>query len=570
MSSDAVRLVSRAPSTGHSHTVLIVALLLLPTLSPMSAVSGEARFESDDFGILDELSSVLDAREEMLDSNSVGQIARPIIEGVSNSVTPVSSSDPLSAIDSVTDGISMVQTSPPEPVHPSTYELLSNQEDAPGQVLNIWQTIVNITDYVIRTEFTDLEGNTVEKFEVVSFSASLLSLLDINSEPLLHEVDIDNDGDDDIEVGLKIAWEFLGGWGVEGGTLWLEPGISYSVRVLDSSINDPDWQHLDTLSVSLIKAFAYSGPDSILALGDGETYIWVVDSKFTNPPEEFDLRIGIERLYFDISGASIDLVTSLIQALTLGIINPGADQSGITFASISAPYAIEITNPGGGDCPERYSPDELLFASHIDINCGVSAGFGYLHFSPPDDNGVRELWELAYIELSFHPNRQAVVIPEEIEVVIRTDSVLPENNLVDGERGLTTIEYWADERTDLHIHFHEDRSELPPEESDDGSYGNTTDSLGWLRGMPEGSLSEGEIERVFRMLGSDDSQSELPGELPDRLGFIIGIKNFSRDTSQNVDDPTLPVNPANPPKTLILLRSAQSIERLDYLSLIHI
>jgi len=564
MSSDAVRLVSRAPNTGHSHTILIVALLLIPTLSPMSAVNGEARFESDDFGILDELSSVLDEREEMLDSNSVGQIAGPIIEGVSNSVTPVSSSDPLSAIDSVTDGISMVQTSPPEPVHPSTYQLLSNQENAPGEVLNIWQTIINITDYVIRTEFTDLEGNTVEKFEVVSFSASLLSLLDINSEPLLHEVDIDNDGDDDIEVGLKIAWEFLGGWGIEGGTLWLEPGISYSVRVLDSSINDPDWQHLDTLSVSLIKAFAYSGPDSILALGEGETYIWVVDSKFTNPPEEFDLRIGIERLYFDISGASIDLISSLIQALTLGIINPGADQSGITFASISAPYAIEITNPGGGDCPERYSPDELLFASHNDINCGVSAGFGYLHFSPPDDNGARDLWELAYIELSFHPNRQAVVIPEEIEVVIRTDSVLPENNLVDGERGLTTIEYWADERTDLHIHFHEDRSELPPEESDDGSYGNTTDSLGWLRGMPKGSLSEGEIERVFRMLGSDDSQSELPGELPDRLGFIIGIKNFSRDTSQNVDDPTLPVNPANPPKTLILLRSAQSIERLDY------
>ena len=160
-----------------------------------------------------------------------------------------------------------------------------------------------------------------------------------------------------------------------------------------------------TLSVSLIKAFAYSGPDSILALGEGETYIWVVDSKFTNPPEEFDLRIGIERLYFDISGASIDLISSLIQALTLGIINPGADQSGITFASISAPYAIEITNPGGGDCPERYSPDELLFASHNDINCGVSAGFGYLHFSPPDDNGARDLWELS-LHRTLIPSKQ--------------------------------------------------------------------------------------------------------------------------------------------------------------------
>ena len=410
MSSDAVRLISRSPSTGHSHTVLIVALLLLPTLSPMSAVNGEARFESDDFGILEELSDVLEEREEMLDSNSVGQLAGPIIEGVSNSVSPVSPSDPLSSIDAVTDGVSMVQTSPPDPEHPSTYQVLLNQNDAPGQVLNIWQTMINITDYVIRTEYTDLEGNTVEKFEVVSFSASLVSLLDISSEPLLHEVDIDNDGDDDIEVGLKIAWEFLGGWGVEGGTLWLEPGISFEVRVLDSSSNDPDWQHLDTLTVSLIKAFAYSGQDTILALGEGETYVWVVDSRFTVPPDEFTLRVGIERLYFDISGASVDLITSLIQALTFGIINQGADQSGITFASISAPYAIEITNPGGGDCPDRYSPDELLFASHTEINCGVSAGFGYLHFAPPDNNGVRDLWELAYIELAFHPNRQAVII----------------------------------------------------------------------------------------------------------------------------------------------------------------
>ncbi|MEE3315952.1 MAG: hypothetical protein VX184_03825 [Candidatus Thermoplasmatota archaeon] len=560
MSSDAVRLVSRSPSTGHSHTILIVALLLLPALSPMSAVNGEARFESDDFGILEELSNVLEEREEMLDSNSVGQLAGPIIEGVSNSVTPVSPSDPLSSIDSVTDGISMVQTSPPEPVHPSTYQLLLNQDGTPGEVLNIWQTMINITDYVIRTEFTDLEGNTVEKFEVVSFSASLLSLLDINSEPLLHEVDIDNDGDDDIEVGLKIAWEFLGGWGVEGGTLWLEPGISFEVRVLDSSSNDPDWNQMDNLVVSLIKAFAYSGQDTILALGEGETYVWVVDSRFTVPPEEFTLRVGIERLYFDITGASVDLVNSIL----FGIFNPDLDQSGITFASISAPYAIEITNPGGGDCPERYSPDELLFASHTEMNCGVSAGFGYLHFSPPDNNDNRDLWELAYIELSFHPNQQAVVIPEEIEVVIRTDSVLPENSIVDGERGLTTIEYWANERADLHIHFHENRSELPPEESSEDSFGNVTDSLGWLRGMPEGSLSEGEIERVFRMLGSDGSQSELPGDLPDRLGLIIGIKNFSRDNSQNVDDPTLPVNPANPPKTLILLRSVQPVEQLDY------
>jgi len=565
MGNTGVRLVCRAPRANNSHTLLMALLFLLPILSPFSAVSGEARIESQDFEVLGQLSKVLEERQEMLDSNSVAQLAQPTIEGIFNSVMPTGPSDPLANVNGTIDGASMVTTAPPQPQHPGPYNLLLNPNSGPpGQVDNIWQTLINLTDYVIWTEYIDLEGNTIQSYEVVTFSANLLSLFDINSDPLLHEVDIDNDGDDDIEVGLKISWEFLGGWGFEEGVLWIEPGISYAVKVLDSSRNDPDWNQMDSLQVSLIKAFAYSGQDSILALEEGESYIWVVDSRFNTQPEDFILRIGIERFYFDISEASSDLLFTLIQAFTLGIIGSGVDESGITFASISAPYAIEIRTPGQSDCPDRYSPDELLYASHIELNCGVAAGFGYLHFSPPDDNGDRDLWELAYVELSFHPNKDAVIIPEEVDIIIRTDSVLPENGLVDGENGLTTIEYWADQRTDLHIHFHENRSELPPSESDDGSRGNVTDSVGWLRGMPAGSLSPGEIERVFRMLGSDGSQSQLPGELPSRLGLILGIKNFSRDNSENVDDPTLPVNPANPPKTLILLRSVQSVEEIDY------
>lgn len=567
MDNTGVRLVYRAPAVSHSHTLLMMLLFLLPVLSPIASVSGEARIESQDFEILDQLSDLLEERQEVLESNSVGQMAGPTIEGVSNAVTPTGSSDPLSDVDGAIEGATMAVTTPPEPTHPGPYQLLVDPDSRPpGQVDNVWQTLVNLTDYVIWTQYTDLDGNVIENFEVVTFTANLLSLLDINSDPLLHEIDIDNDGDDDIEVGLKIAWEFSGGWGVDldSGILWIEPGISYSVKVLGSSQNDPDWDDLDKLQVSLIKAFAYSGPGSILALGEGESYIWVVDSRFTTQPNDFSLRVGIERFYFDIAGAGSDLFVTLIQALTLGIINSGVDESGITFASMSAPYAIEISNDGQSTCPDRYSPDELLFASYLELNCGVTAGFGYLHFSPPDDSGDRDLWELAYIELSLHPNKDAVILPNQVDIVIRTDTVLPANGLVDGEDGLTTIEYWADERTDLHIHFHENRSELPAEESDDGGQGNVTDSVGWLRGMPAGSLSEGEIRRVFRMLGSDGSQSQLPGELPERLGMILGIKNFSRDDSENVNDPTLPVNPANPPKTLILLRSVQSIEEIDY------
>ena len=65
------------------------------------------------------------------------------------------------------------------------------------------------------------------------------------------------------------------------------------------------------------------------------------------------------------------------------------------------------------------------------------------------------------------------------------------------------------------------------------------------------------------MLGSSD-EPELPGGKPGRLGLILGIKNFSRDTSPNEDDPTLPVNPAYPPISMILLRSAQSLESIEY------
>ena len=81
--------------------------------------------------------------------------------------------------------------------------------------------------------------------------------------------------------------------------------------------------------------------------------------------------------------------------------------------------------------------------------------------------------------------------------------------------------------------------------------------------MPAGSLSVDEIDRIFTMLGSKSSP-ELPGGQPEKLGMIIAIKNFSRDSTQNVDDSTLPVNPAFPPKTLVLIRSSQSIQSIEY------
>ena len=83
-------------------------------------------------------------------------------------------------------------------------------------------------------------------------------------------------------------------------------------------------------------------------------------------------------------------------------------------------------------------------------------------------------------------------------------------------------------------------------------YGNITDSLGWLRGMPSGQLPSDEVSRIFRMLGSESSP-ELPGQMPERVSMILAIKNFSKDTTPNNADSTLPVDPTDPPNTLVVL-----------------
>ena len=555
MENGSVRLIRTAPRPKISLPVLLVILFFLPTLAPFASVSGEARIESQDFQILDELGTVLNQREQVVQGDSVSNIAGPLLDQVRVGVQDTSVADPLHDIDEALDDVIIVETAVPAVVHPEPYIILTDENSRPpGEVRTIWSTLFNLTDYVIWTRYVDTDGNVVEQFETITFLTSLLSLLDPETDFLLHQMDIDGDGDDDIQVGLTVN---LNNIDLSGATLSAYVQLDYQVSVLPSSTADSDWDNLQTLEVSILKAFAYS--DGVL--NEGESYVWVIDSKFTHTPYDFTLGVGLERFSFDLSGAGADLILSLVNALTFGVFS-GGDESGVSIASLAAPYQISIDNSGQTECPDRYSPIELTTLPSSEISCGVTAGFGYVHFSPPDSQENREVWEVAYIEAAIHPNRLSTILPEQLEVTIRTDSTLADGTGSLGENGLNTLEYWADERADLHIHFHEDRSEAP-EENSDGNYGNVTDSRGWFRGMPEGSLTTEEIDRTFTMLGSK-SEPELPGSQPDRLGLIIAVKNFTRDTSQNVDDPTLPVNPAYPPKTLVLVRSIQSLESVEY------
>ena len=182
---------------------LLMLLFLLPLFSPFAAVEGEARIESNDFEILDELTELLTDRQNIIDTNIIGSIAQPKIDNIANSVRDSGDSDPLSNIGSGIDTATLIQTSPPSPNHPDVYDLAISGASRPGEVSNIWQTLINVTDYIIWTKYTNINGEIIENFETVTFSASLLSLFNINTDPLLHAIDIDDDGDDDIQVGLS-------------------------------------------------------------------------------------------------------------------------------------------------------------------------------------------------------------------------------------------------------------------------------------------------------------------------------------------------------------------------------
>jgi hypothetical protein len=552
------RLILAAPQTRGHTTLLLVLVLILPLLAPFSETQA-AQIEAEDFGIIQELHDVLAERDSMLDSEQIRLQAQNALAPVQQGVRSLSSTDPLSHVDDAMNGLTTQSTTPSQVIHPDPVELLVG-DDNPGRVDTFWATLVNLTDYTIWVQYqAQNNGPFHEEFTTVTFSASLFSLF--SPTPLMHDIDVDGDGIADIQVGITIAFDLNNGWGLAGQPptqLWLEPSIEYRVDVINPAAQM--WQVMESLQVSLMKPFAYG----INPFEPGESYVWIIDSFFTIPPTDWALQVGFERFWFDLGSSATSFVTAILELFNPFGSPSDPDESGITIAALAAPYSVQIDNGGQTHCPDHYDTANHL-APSLEHDCRVSAGFGYGHFSEPDSNNGRQMWELSYLEVALHPIAGSERLPSIVDLTIRTDSILPTGSGAAGEDGLMTIEYYGDERMDLWLHFHEDRQNYS--ENDDGVYGNVTETLGWLRGMPSGTLNPTEIERCFQMLGSATSP-ELPGQLPTRLSMMIGVKNFTRDTTANVDDPTLPVNPADPnrPNTLVLIRSTQSVTSIDYVS----
>jgi hypothetical protein len=561
MKEDSVRVLVAGPrSQGPRLSVFIALILLLPLFTPIGTASAELQIQAEDFGIMLELDDVLNERSERIGDLAVVNAANNALDGVRMEVRESDSEDPMARVQESLSNMQLVQTAPPPVVHPVPYDMLLDPENHPDEwANNIWGTLLTADNFVIWTHFKTRTGETYDHYEEVDFAESALFLggllgLLTGSDPLLHEISIDDDTTAEIEVGLTVDTSESDGWGVEGNpptTLWVEPTIEFTVRALDPSATV--WNHIEFLEVTMMKQFAYS----LNPLGQGESYVWVIDSRFTMVPEDFSLEVGLERFWFDIAEATTSFLLSIAGIIT------GGDESGVVVSAVAAPYAIHVDNVGQPDCPDWYDPatqHDLPTSQHP---CTVGVGFGYIHYGVPQNAGDRPVEEIAYIDLGIHPVEGAVILPQVIDLVLRNDNVLTTSFGVTGEGGLDTVEYYADQRADLHLHFHENRanqSEVPGE-----PFGNITDSLGWLRGMPSGTLSQQNIRRIFRMVGSEGSP-ELPGQMPERLSLILAIKNFSRDTTPNVNDPTLPVNPTEPPNSLVVFVSTESVVEIEYTS----
>lgn len=559
--------------------IIMMILFIAPTFSPLAS-AGSLQVASDDFGVLSALDKVLNERAGAADDSDVGLMATGSLSGVEASLRDSGPSDPLEEVNTQMAKIALRDTSPPSPDHPRPYELLLNEDTQPPNFpSNLLDTLfglppdlsdplaIGINSYVLYVNYSARgNGPQYEAWDSGTFTGDLITLS--GSTPFENSIDLDGDGNDDLLVGLTIMG--LGqqgvGWDIEMSdglvptpeSLWIRPTFQWRVHMLNNTANSAAiWESMESMEVTLIKGFAYE-----LSVGaDGEGYAFVIDSSFTQPPYDFQLRVGLERMEFDITALGTNIITLIAQ-----LFSPSFNESTLLLTEVSAPYSITMHNPNEPgtnrqqDCWDELANGELWYdpsrdhlAKSRQHKCKIGIGIGYIHYGLPDSSGARNPLEVAYIDAAFHPTEDSQMLLSEADLVFRNDNL--------GKDSLDTIEYYGDINADLTIHYFEDRSNYS---EPDSPYGNITDASVIFRGLPGNSMPQDEINAIFTMLGAAPDSLDLPGQVPDeRLSMIIAIKNFTRDKDDNVDDDTLPINPAGPPDSLILIalnERATSIE----------
>ena len=559
---------------------MAVALIFLMIISLAQPASADLSVSRNDFGVLDELDEILSTRTDNGESLVAAQGAADALNAVDLAQRPVDSTDPLSQASSYLDSLELRDSSPFVADHPRPYEFLMDASTQPdGWPYNLFETLfsveslgltdplaIGINTYAVYVNFTSRNnGPSHEAWVEGTFTGELL----VGTEIVLFKnyIDIDGDSVDDLSVGLTI--EGLAtqgeGFGLEFGDcgvppltvpcieeLWIRPTFTWEVTALNQ--NDFLWNNLSHLEVSLMKGLAFD-----VTLEDSESYAIVIDTRFTQPPHDFTLGVGLQKITFSVN-AVITNTLGFLNSLATG----GINSSSLSLTSISAPYAIRASNPDAdssnrqSDCDDGsgyFDPIADHIADSDEHKCGFGLGVGFIRFEGIDGGASAKVLETAYIDAGFHPEVGDTRLPNEIDITLRNDNL--------GQNTFDTVEIFSDYGADMFLHYFEDRSNTT---EGDSPFGNTTDSRTWIRGLPSGTLHPDEIAAVFTMIGEEPGGTDLPGDVPSRLSMIIAIKNFTGDSSNNVNDPTLPINPAYPPKTLVAIVATESIDLLEYKS----
>lgn len=573
MVEEAIRLIRpglHQPKRGRLAVFLIV-VLLVPIFQPVQA---DASVERDDFDLMETFSNLMELQESSDDTVIAAGSSASSLALVEASKRDSREGDPLNDSTEYLSQAQLRDTSPFEPDHPRPYEILLDTSTQPeGWPNNLVQTLfsldswditdplaVGINTYALYINFSSRDnGPQYEAWEYGTFTGELF----VGTDLVLFEnyIDIDGDSVDDVSISLTVLGLLTlnEGFGFEPplnplnplnipDTLWLRPTFQWKIDYLNE--NDPIWDELAHMEVSLLKGLAFDS-----AIQDSQSYALVLDTSLTQPPNNFRVEVGIQEFRFSISNTIGNAFSQLTDFLTGGALPADA----LSLTSVSAPYSISIRNTNSDsenkqtECDESYYD---VFNDHSSVSenhkCGYGIGIGFIQFDQVDQQGQAEIIDMGYLDVGFHPEYGSNVLPEEVDLVLRNDNL--------GDNTFDTVELYSDVGADLWLHYFEDRSNT----LEGSSFGNTTDSRLWIRGIPSGTLPQEEINAIFTMIGEAPGSSNLPGEVPDRLSFILAIKNFSGDVTANENDLTLPVNPAAPPSTLIMVAGTERIDSLTY------
>ena len=105
--------------------------------SSFSSISNNSRAEqrvaSDDFQILDDLNAVLSMDRAESDPQATDE-AGAALDMVRDSIGQSDDLSPIHGTDNLLSGLSEIETTPPEVIHPRPYQILTNpNEEPPGR-----------------------------------------------------------------------------------------------------------------------------------------------------------------------------------------------------------------------------------------------------------------------------------------------------------------------------------------------------------------------------------------------------------------------------------------------------